>query len=60
LDTTLSGIEDVTIRAVIKAGDDKQKFIVYENGFVEATGADISGTIHAEDGTIGCVNISKD
>ena len=43
--------------AILKAGDEGTQFIVYENGQISLTGAEISGKIEAQEGKIGCLTV---
>ena len=48
---------ETSIHEVIHAGDDKQKFIVYEDGKMLAQGAEFHGEIYATGGQIGNMEI---
>ena len=47
------------IHEVIHAGNDKQDFIVYEDGTMKATAGEFTGTIHATGGQIGNLTIGE-
>ena len=50
---------ETDIHEVIHAGDDNQKFIVYEDGYMKATGGEFTGTITATGGSIGGLEIAE-
>ena len=50
--------ENSSVHEVIHAGDGDASFIVYEDGKLNATGVDITGTINATGGSIGGVEIT--
>lgn len=49
--------EETDVHEVIHAGDGEKTFIVYEDGKMEATGAEFHGTIYATSGQIGNMTI---